>query len=175
MLIIRCQLSSFPAHDPTLPRDPLRTQTSVYGPKQAQSHTDYDLRYCRLCTPDPETWGPYTVPGRNTPIGNEEHLIFHCPMLRATQQNLKQDMQEVLHTFKRKCKGNNMPVFWAAIPIETQITLVMGSAPPAQWGLSFLKTQKWIYMIRNAIDSCLQDIHIANTNKRKYFRNKYNT
>ncbi len=95
--------------------------------------------------PDAETWGPYTVPGRDTPVGNEEHLIFHCPVLRPTQQNLKRDMQELLTTFKTKYKGNNMLTTWASIPIETQITLALGSAPPATWGLSFLIAQKWLY------------------------------
>jgi hypothetical protein len=82
-------------------------------------------------------------------------------------------MQELLTTFKTKYKGNNMLTTWASIPIETQITLVLGSAPPANWGLSFLKAQKWIYTIRHAIHSCLQDIHIANTKQHRLLKAKY--
>jgi hypothetical protein len=59
-----------------------------------------------------------------------------------------------------------MPATWAAIPQDTQLQLILGSTPPAHWGLSLLKSKMWIYTIRNAIDSCMTDILAHNTKKR---------
>jgi hypothetical protein len=173
ILTLRCQISTIPAHDPTLPRDPRRSSLHGKGHGQPAQHIPYELRYCRLCAPEPNTWGPYTLPGIGVSIGNEEHLIFHCPMLRDTQHNLEQDMQELLYTFRHKYKKHNMPTDWTAIPQDTQLQLILGSVPPAQWGLSLLKSKIWIHSIRNAIDSCIADILAHNTKRRNLIKATY--
>ncbi len=73
-------VSCLSAHDPLLARDPRRA-LHIFGPKPAQQHIDYALRYCHLCTPHPSTWGPYTLPGLDAHIGNEEHLLLSVIVL----------------------------------------------------------------------------------------------
>ena len=66
-----------------------------------------------------------------------------------------------------------MPTDWVTISPDTQLQLILGSTPPAQWGLSLLKSKKWIYTIRDAIDSCLSDILARNTQTRKMLKARY--
>jgi hypothetical protein len=134
ILALRCQISAIPTHDPTLPRDPRRSSLHGKGHGQPAQHVPYEQRYCRLCTPEPNTWGPYTLPEVGVPIGNEEHLIFHCPMLRDTQHNLEQDMHELLYTSRHKYKKHNMPTDRAAVPQDNQLQLILGSDAPRTMG-----------------------------------------
>ncbi len=173
LLEIRCQISSIPAHNPTKIRDPRRMNTKIYGSLPMTQHTPYELRYCRLCVPDPELWGPFTVPGVGTPIGNEDHLLLYCTALTQMRQNLHHDMQEFLTNFGHKYTNSRIPSQWTSIPTETQLSLMLGSVPPPTWELSFLKAHKWIYFIANAIESGLTDIFTLHTQNNKIMNERY--
>ncbi len=172
ILRVRCQISILPAHDPLLARDPRRA-LHIFGPKPAHQHIDYALRYCRLCTPHPSTWGPYTLPGLDAHIGNEEHLLLYCTTLQQTTLNLQHDMQELLTDFRHKYKGYSMPQSWSNISPDIRLCLALGSMPPPTWRLSMLKAKKWIYASRNAIASCLLDVLSTCTEKQKSLTAQY--
>jgi len=157
---MRCQISPLPAHNPTVSMDP-RAHTQLQT-----VHTQYRYRYCRLCTPSPQSWDPYLLPGPDTPIGNELHTLFQCPNTLRHSNTYDHDMVTLMNTFSAKVPRAQRDIpQWQTLTQEEKLRLTLGSIPPPNWKLSLYRAKLYIHMsepaIKKFLSAIFQQIHQA--------------
>ena len=150
---------------PTLLRDPRRNTLTRIASQDTHVHVEYPLRYCRLCAPDPDMWGPFAFPGLGTPIGNEMHTFLNCPQTRELRAIFEDDMTEISASFKRVHNTPHIPI-WSTLPDISKLQILLGSSPPKTWRLSKYKTKLWINHTEDAIASFLKTV-LAHVYARK--------